>query len=114
MGEAAGKILREEGTEMQGQMGDPGDRQVAGWSQPLHPAAPGLAVCPESDLWKDAGSDLHVLLDSLCGEETRQEQERTQGQQLGDTKPRVKETRSFLHTAGGHQARRSHDVIRSP
>ena len=26
--------------EMQGQMGDPGDRQVAGWSQPLHPAAP--------------------------------------------------------------------------
>ena len=53
---------------MQGQMGDPGDRQVAGWSQLLHPAAPGLALCPESDLWNEAEFDLHVLRDSLCGE----------------------------------------------
>ena len=86
--------------------GGPGDRQVAGWSQPLHPAAAGLALRPESDLWKDAGSDLHVFRDSLCGEETRQEQERAQGQQLGGPKPRAKEARSFLHTAGMHHARR--------
>lgn len=99
-GEAAGNSLREEGTGLGGPVGDTGDRQGIGRSQTLQClwAASVLGLCPKSNgrpLERDRIPRANFKR-SLCGEQTRREQERTQGDQSGGTKPRAKP--SLRHT----------------